>query len=334
MAEIALLEPRVLNGVIQEFEGPEELLGRALLGTPDREINPVWEYDINLESRGAQTTYSVPNSEARIVDKMRKSHIQGGFAYIRDKKTFEPTTLRWLRRVGELAVARGNAERMVMEEMEDLRMQHYRGEEIAIWKMFQGEWQYSLTTGAVITVDYQIPDTHKPAALTGNARWGQTADDPIGNIQSWKRVISRDSGFPLRYAYMSGKSMDRFNRLPEVKAELSDRQKDNYTREGIVPRFFGIDWIEYDGGYVDDAGVFQPYLPDNKIVMIAPGGSRPWNMLYGPSADTKAPPGHTGPFAKTWDEEDPSGRQFLMENNYMPQLRKPRQLLVADMGSA
>ena len=88
MPEIALLEPRVLNGVIQEFEGPETLLGRQIVGTPVNDINPTWEYDILRPSRGALTTFNVPNGEARIVDQMKVGHMQGGYAYLRDKEDF------------------------------------------------------------------------------------------------------------------------------------------------------------------------------------------------------------------------------------------------------
>ena len=332
MPEIALLEPRVLNGVIQEFEGPETLLGQQIVGTPINDINPTWEYDILRPSRGALTTFNVPNGEARIVDQMRVGHMQGGYAYLRDKKTFTPTALRWLRAAGENTVSARNAEQKVLEELNDMRQLHLRGEEIAIWNMLQGTWTYDLQNGASVTVDYQIPSAHKPAALTGNARWGQSADDPIGNIQSWKRVVIRSSGFPIDFGYMNNTTMSRFVKLPEVKDQLSDRQKDMYTTEGRVPRFFEIDWLEYDGGYLADDGVYTPYIPDNKIIFMAPGGSRPTAMLYGPSADEDAPSGHSGPFVKSWTEPDPSGRQVLLENNMMPVLFKPTQVMIVDIG--
>ena len=329
MPEIALLEPRVLNGVIQEFEGPEELRGRALMGEPERDINPTWEYDIDRPSRGALTTFNSPNGEARILDQMKVGHIQGGYAYIRDKKTFTPTAMRWLRAPGENTANAANAERTVLRELNDMRQQHMRGEEISIWSMLQGMWTYDLISGGSVTVDYQIPSAHTPSALSGNARWGQSSDNPIGNIQGWKRVVVRESGFPIVNAMMNSVTMDLFNRLPEVKDQLSDRQKDNYTREGVVPRFFGIDWIEYDGGYVNSNDAYAPYIPDNKIIFFAPGGSPAWGMKYGPSADDEAPSGHTGPFVKTWSDKDPSGRQVLMEINFMPVLYKPTQLLIA-----
>ena len=334
MPEIGLLEPRVLNGVINEFDAPEDFLGHQLVGTPDRDINPSWEYDVELPVRGAQTTFNTPNAEARIVDHTPISHKTGGYAYVRDKKIFSPTTLRWLRAAGENTVNRRNAERYVLKEVRALRLQHLRGEEIAIWEMLKGRWQYSTTTGATIDINYfeGLPATfssmYNPQAAT---LWNAANAKPIADIGTWKRQISRATGYAIQYAYLNSVTMARFLALDEVTEFLSDRQKDRFTSERVLPRFMGIDWYEYDGGYAldDVAGTYTPYIPDGYIIFIAPGGDDIFNMLYGPSADHDAPLGHTGPFTKSWLEPDPSARQFLIENNFMPVLRKPRQRMYA-----
>ena len=55
------------------------------------------------------------------------------------RKTFTPTALRWLRRAGENTVSARNAAQKVLEELNDMRQLHLRGEEIAIWNMLQGD---------------------------------------------------------------------------------------------------------------------------------------------------------------------------------------------------
>ena len=327
-AEIGLLESRVIMDVVQEFEGPDNLLGRGILGTPDSDPNSTWEYDIIRQSRGAQLVHNTPNSEAQILDQLIIGHAEGGYAYMRDKKVFNATTLRWLRRAGNSAVAAGQAEAKVLEELEDIRMQHMRAEEVAIWSMFQGSWAYTMVGGTTVTVNYQLPAAHSPTVSTS---WGASSDDPIGDIRAWKQLMVRDSGFPISVAYLNATTMTVFLKLAEVAAELSDRQKDTYTAEGRVPRFFGIDWIEYDGGYLNSSGTYVPYIPNDHIIFLAPGGTPAWRMLYGPSGDVSAPDMWTGPYTKSWVEEDPSGRQVLMENHYMPILRKPFQVIDADI---
>jgi hypothetical protein len=206
-------------------------------------------------------------------------------------------------------------------------MEHLRSEEIAIWAMLTGSWAYTLMNGATVTVNYRLPAAHTPTVGTD---WGAGGDDPVGDLFAWKRVVSRASGFPIRQAWLNGATFETFYNLAEVSANLSDVQRDKYRNEGMVPRFLGIDWFEYDGGYQNAAGTFVPYIPDERIIFIAPGGTDNLSMNYGPSADLGAPEMHTGPFTKSWDEEDPSGRQFLLEQNYMPFLKKPFQILTAD----
>ena len=365
--EIPLLEPRVLNGVIEDMTPPENMVGLSLLGTPVGDINPTWEYDVIVENRGAETTFNVPNSEARILDHGKTERIQGGYAYLRDKKTFNATTLRWLRAAGELEVAARNAERYVLREVEDMRMKHMRGEEIAAWGMFFGEWKYSLTTGATITVDYKIPARNRRVigvagdvssipgfgsssnyTIDGNAarQWGKAGDKVVDDINLWKRIVSRTFGGNITRAYANSLTLGKFYELEEVKGQLNDAQKGRFLIDRMIPRFMSIDFMEYDSGYIKDEGflsdseevtgsssVFEPYLPDGVFVFMTDATAGPlWEMRYGPSADHDAPDGHTGPYAKSWTEPDPSGRQYLIENNFMPVLYQPRSLMIAYTG--
>lgn len=351
--EIGLLEPRVMNGVVRDFAGLESMLGRNIVGAPVDEMNPTWEYDIVRVNRSAADTFNVPNGPARVVDHDKIAKMTGSFAYLRDKKVFNATTLRWLRAAGDNEVARRNAEMRVMQELESLRMQHLRAEEKAIWFMLggnyssfanAGQWSYNLQNGASITVDYHLHDDNK---INPSTPWLHVGN-PIGDISAAKRAIERGSGIPASRGYMNSQTMETFIRTNEVAGRtrpqsnsanntasysgLSDRMLDMLKTTGMMPKFLGIDWYEYDGGYVDEDGTFQPYIRDNTIVMLTENITSPWNMLYGPSADTKAPAGHTGPFVKTWDDEDPSGKQLLMEHNFMPVLYKPRHVVTLFIG--
>lgn len=326
--ELAILEPRVLQGVVQAFDAPEEFRGLALIGAPIGDPNPTWEYDIIRPSRGATLIHQAPNSEGTVIDQIPLGHMQGAYAYKREKKIFNATTLRWLRAAGENEVAARNATIRVREELEDIRTQQMRAEEVAVWSMLQGTWTYTLENGATIAVVYGMAATH---IVTVGNDWGGGSDTPLGDIASIKSVVSRDSGFPIVEAWMNENTMRIFIELTEVAAQLSDAQKQNFTSERTVPRFYGIDWIEYDGGYVNTSGTYVPYIPDDLIVFIATGGRKPYEMRYGPSADLAAPDLFTGPFSKTWDEEDPSGRQVLMELNYMPLLLQPDKIATLDI---
>lgn len=328
MAELSILDPRVLPGVVTDFEASENFVGRNLM-TIDNDEEAKWEYDIVRPHRVAQLLHNAHNAEAQILDQTPLGHISGAYAYLRDKKTFSPSTLRLLRALGEGRTSSGrNAEARVLAELEDMRMQYFRAEEIAIWEMLQGTWTYLLVNNVTITATYGMAASH---IVTVANNWGGGSDTPEADIDSIKQVVSRDCGFPITTAYMNNSTMNTFQLLTEVAAQLSDRQKDQFTREGVVPRYRGIDWVEYDGTYVDSTGTAVPYIPDDLIVFLATGGSRHLFLKYGPSVDIDAPPGWTGPFTKSWTEPDPSGRQVLMEQQYMPIMTNPLKVATLDI---
>ncbi len=325
MAEISLLEPRVLNGVVTHFlEDPEpQMRGMTLLGGGVPDLNPTFEYDIVRGSRDVSTP-NAPNAEARRVDHMQHGKLTGSYIYLRDKKMFNATTLRWLRVAGENEVNAANAEKMVMGELNDMDFRQKRYIESTIWDMFSGSVTYTHEGGATATLDYGISVAHRPTAGTP---WGDASDDPIGDIGAWKQLTTHDASQELTSVYMNAATMVSFQKLPEVRAQLSDRQKDVMTSEGFIPRFQGLDWIEYDQGHVV-SGTFTPYITTNRLVMLAPGNNA-WQMKHGPSADDSAPTGQTGSFSKTWKEEDPSNRQVLIERIFVPCLFRPDQVVFA-----
>ena len=336
MAELSILDPRVLPGVVQEYTAPENLLGLTTIVTLETDNQPKWEYDIDVHSRNALPRYNSHNTEATLLDQLPVGHMEGGYAYQRVKKAFLPSTLRLLRRVGEGTASTAAGEALVLRETEDIRNRMMRSEEYSIWQMLQGSWTFRVESGIDYTINYQIPSSHKVSPTTD---WGDAGDDPIGDISAIKRQVERDSGFPIARAYLNNVTMTKFYELPEVsggitsspskQGQLSDQQKQMFQNERTIPRFHGIDWVEYDAGYLGgdgtlESGTYSPYIPNDVIVLIANiSGDNPFKMKYGPSVDHSAPPDWTGVFTKTWEEQDPSVRQVLMELQYMPVLTNP-----------
>ena len=362
MAELAILDPRVLPRVIQEYDAPEEMMGLNSIVTEESDTQPSWEYDIEVHTRGLLNRYNSPNSEAFIVDQMPVGTMYGGYAYQRVKKKFNPTTLRTLRDLGEGRATSAAGEAKVRRETEDLRMQMLRAQEYAIWQMLQGSWTFTTEANVNYTIDYGVPEMHKVAVTNA---WGAADDQPIKDISNIKTMVQRNCGYPIVNAYMNTKTIDRFYELPEVsggfltgaesmskQGQLSDRQKDMFQNERIIPRFMGINWIEYDAGWLGDANVtggdstgivpgqidptggarnYASYIPDNKIIFLVTGGAQSFVIQKGPSLDDSAPPEWTGVYTKTWKEEDPSTRQVLMEEQYMVYMTNPMKVAVLDI---
>ena len=264
--EISLLQPRPLNGVIQFFlqDISPTLRGLSLLGSPQTDLNPNFEYDIIRGNRDLSGP-NAPNNEAKKLDHIVYQKLTGSYIYLRDKKTFNATTLRWLREPGNTEVIRRNAERAVMNELVDMENRQKRYMEWVVWQMFSGEFTYTAEGGATSTINYGVRSAHKPTGID----WGNASSDPIGNVAAWRRMIERDSGASPTMAYLNNVTMTKLLKHPIVNGRdnkpglLSDQQKQRYTTEFMLPRLWGLDWVQYDGGHItkDDMGrdVYNPY---------------------------------------------------------------------------
>jgi hypothetical protein len=325
MPDISILEPRVINGVIEKFLIPQNLMGLSMVPQRSHPF-PVWQYDIVSGTRGVAST-TTPGSMGKIVVKSTIGTIAGGFIYSREKKIFDPVTLHWLREPGQ--VAANNAEREVLRELQELSARFDRLKEFFIWKMFSGSLSYT-RDNTIVSIDYLMSATHKPTAAT---YWTNPNSDPMDDIRAWKQLVTHDGHAVVTDAYLNVKTMQALQNHAKVRQMMSDRQRDTYYSEGFLPRFQTLDWHEYDLGFVDDFTdvnnpAFTTYIPDGYIVFMAKERD-PWVMLQGPSADDEAPNGYTGRFTKTWKEKDPSARQVLMEESSMPILLRPEQLVYA-----
>lgn len=175
MPDISLLEPMVLRGVVEKFVVPETLMMLNRLDqTPWPFPSATW--DVIKGSRMVAKP-NVPNSEAHIISRLGRSQESASFIYLREKKVFEPTTLHWLREPGE--IARVNAERAVLREINDLNQRFDNFAEWSIWQAMGGGILYSYSD-VQATVDFKFPQSHfvTPAAPwlanTSLAYWGGT----------------------------------------------------------------------------------------------------------------------------------------------------------------
>lgn len=236
MPDISLLEPVVLRGVVEKFIVPETLMQLNRLDqTPHPYPYATW--DVVKGSRMVAKP-NVPNSEAHIIGRLGRSQESAAFIYLREKKVFEPTTLRWLREPGE--IARMNAERAVLREINDLNQRFDNFAEWSIWQAMGGAIVYNYAD-VQATVDYKFPASHfvTPAApwvsnpslaYLGNAGSGVNLPGTLGqattnlvfgsatvsyaspfqiveDVRSWKRIIQIHGRVPAREAYGTSVTM-------------------------------------------------------------------------------------------------------------------------------
>jgi hypothetical protein len=362
MPDISLLEPVVLRGVVEKFVTPESLMMlNRLSQTPWPYPSVTW--DVIKGSRMIAKP-NVPNAEAHVVGRLGRSQESASFIYLREKKTFEPTTIHWLRTPGELA--RINAEKAVLREVNDLNQRFDQFAEWSIWQAMGGGIQYSY--GDVqATVDYKFPSSHfvTPAAPwvsnpslsytgTGAGALGQaqtnlvfgsgtvTYASPfqiIEDVRSWKRIVQIHGRVPAKEAFATSVTMAALmeawvhagagSTVNIPATMISDRMKDEYFSSGILSGFMGLTWNTVEQVYENDAGALTFFVPDGQIFLGNYTDQRPLQLMIGPTADDEAPNGFTGKYAKTWKDKDPSARQYLLEWNLLPVVERPEQMLVA-----
>jgi len=278
---------------------------------------------------------NVPNSEAHIVPRLGISQNSAAFLYYREKKVFSPTSIHWLRSPGSIQNIQ-NAETAVMRDVNDLNERCDNLVEWACWQALSGHLNFA-TDDVVCSVDYKLPATHTPTVVNEWGATGTTVAQIVGNVQAWKRLIRRDGRVKATEAWCTELTMTlilaAFTRASQTL--LSDRMRDAYYADGVIPGFMGLDWNEVESQYdSDENGTMALFLPDYALAITNLQANRPMEIMHGPTADDSAPEGFTGKFSKTWKDEDPSARQVLLELNFLPIITRPEQVVYcSDVGA-
>ena len=332
MPDISLLQPQVLRGVVEKLTAPESMI---LLNRVPKQPWPFPAVTWDVVS-GSRTIASpnVPNSEAQIVSRLTRSQKSASFVYTREKRVFEPTTLHWLREPGQLAKV--NAEAAVLREVQDLDNRANALAEYCLWKALTGTLTFD-SHEVQATVDYGFASSHKPSA--GTAWATATPSQIVDDVRAWKRLIIRDGRVAAKDAYATEVAVanvfDSFASTGASNAPagalLSDRMKDEYYQNGVIPGFMGLNWNLAESVYEASNGTITNFLDDNHVVIGNFDENRPIELMEGPTADDEAPGGFTGKFSKTWKEKDPSARQILLEWHFLPVITRTEQFVYADL---
>jgi hypothetical protein len=339
MYEIPLLQPTVLRRVVEQFTTPESLTMLSRIPRTPHPF-PTVQWEIIRGSR-AVARPNVPNSEAHIVPRLGRSSAAASFVYLREKKVFEPTTLMWLRTAANNLneLNRKRAEEAVLREAADLNQRQDNFAEFLIWQALTGRVRID-TPDVQADVDYKFLDTHKPKV--GTSWETATPTQIVSDVRAIKRLIERDGRVKAKEAYATEETIqyifDAFVKNGTNPGNLlSDRMKDVYYADGVLPSFMGLDWKPQDAVF-DAAGAAystnpttpnqeQAFLADNSLIIGNFTENRPFELFEGPTADFDAPENFTGKFTKTIIEPDPSARQILQEWHLLPVITRPEQFV-------
>lgn len=191
--------------------------------------------------------------------------------------------------------------------------------------------------GVDTVVDYDFDSTHL-VTLSGAGLWSASTADILGNLKTWKRLVSKDSGMTATDVVMGSEAADALLKNEGLLKLLNTwnvnvgalnpmEMPDGVTYLGRLTAV-GLDLWTYDEWYLDEeTDAEAPIVPEDKVLVIA--RSIRATVHYGVIQDLEAGNFASRVFAKSWVEKDPSARMLLVQSAPLPVVHQVNALLVA-----
>jgi len=247
-------------------------------------------------------------------------------AYIKDKRRFDAN--RPLKRMmgepltGTLSPAQRIQMQLAMEMDDQIAMIRRRKELMASEALRLG--QVTVTGEGYPT---QVVSFGRDAALTvdlsgGAAEWDDAGVSPIDNIETWSLTTLQKSGAaPTDVVFTIGawklfKADAKFAQAVDLLRARDSSSIDIGPRvnAGLVLRgqLGNLRLWTYADWYVDTAGVEQPIIPDNWVLLAS--AAIEGVQAHGAIRDEEAGYQAMEFFPKSWLEKDPSARLLMMQS--------------------
>lgn len=172
--------------------------------------------------------------------------------------------------------------------------------------------------------------------LTGTARWGESAADPLKDIQELRTLSFTESGSPITRLTMGISAFDLFFEDTKVQALLKTelgaipRTSDSvmsalgtpgmpYEYRGVLQGANGQGRLEvytYNEQYEDEDDVTQSIM--NEYSVVGTGNALRGTRCYGAIRDKRAGLQPLPLFPKMWDQEDPSLTYTMTQSALLP----------------
>jgi hypothetical protein len=311
------------------------------------------DFDVKVAPR-TLATFTDPNIEATLVEKIGFSAKSYRPPYIKEKWTIDPSIF--------LERRFGTHIYMPTSAQGQNRIQYEIGKIISEGlQRFTNkcEWMCAevLTTGVVnvvgngvnTTIDFEMPPAHllDTTDLTGSVGWDNALSSPLTDFILVDNLIQQGySGRKIDVAVLGIDAANTFMNHSEIKGDDSIFDNRRVDLGMIQPRkmadgvvYLGhlrdpdIDLYKYTGYYTDTNGVSQTVMPRDKVIV---GSTQTMNaMAYGAIYDIDKGTNQSeySPnsgtlfvgkyFAKSWIKEDPSLRFFMMQTAPLSVLKEP-----------
>lgn len=178
-------------------------------------------------------------------------------------------------------------------------------------------------------IDFKRSASHD-IVLTGTDLWSDDASKPLKHLNSFKRMVAKETGLTARVVVMGDAVADRFLDHPDLEKKLDNRRiklgeinpealPDGVTYLGYL-NYPGVDVYAYDEWYVDPLDdTEKPMVPSDSLILGATNARAVRH--FGPIMDMDAIDSNMTMgkwFPKSWREKDPSCRWVMLQSSPLP----------------
>ena len=318
-----IFDTAVLNRVVESLQAPAPFLLNSFFRAVQTEESEEIHFDVD-SGRRRLAPFVSPVVAGQVVQSQGYTTKTFAPAYIKDKRVFNAKH-PFKRAIGERIGGSMSPDQRLKAALaanlaDQIAMLTRRQEVMAAEVLRTGKITVKGDLYPEVVVDFGRHADLTPAALTGTARWGQSAAKPLQNLQDWSMAVTKQSGATANIVVMDAKTYGVFAADAAVK-ELLDRFRGreslNPTVIGEGGRFMGSIgdfeiWV-YAGWYEDpDTSALTPYLTDGTVIITSPDleGVRCYGAIKDEEAGFQALPF----FSKSWVEKDPAVRYLLLQS--------------------
>lgn len=250
-------------------------------------------------------------------------------AYIKDLRVHDATR-PFKRAVGDTI---GTGSLMTNAQRAELAIRRDMVDQVEMLTRRMEVWASQILRTGTLTMNMLMPDGAEKTivlnfgrsadltiTLGAGAYWGTAGVDPIADLESWSMDVLQKSGSSIRNIVMDPEAWTVFRNgaLLNKKLDLL-RVKSGEIDLGTIPdhvQYKGNDgtfdyWVYADWYIADGASTETPMLPKGTVLGV---GDIMGIRHFGAIKDSKAGFQAREYFVKSWEVEDPSVRNLLMQS--------------------
>lgn len=285
LADMSVLQPAVLTGLIQEFNGPAETKLVPLFDKnkiPSEAGEAKW--DVEVYGRGI-TTHTTQEGQAQEVAKIGVKQITTSPARIFKKKTIPASRLNFIRSTGEVdPMDQSRINAYIRKELQDLKNLIVRTMEHTCASALSGAIAISNVDDKVNQVIASV--SFPIQSIVSSLTWGSatteilTANTRTG-LPYLRRAMMASSGMAIGQVLATDAYSRALMNNSQVQILYSDRRKDQIWDNHQITQIDGLNISYMDHGYVSGS-TFYEYLNPSQAIYLPENESDVIGMVYSP----------------------------------------------------